>query len=153
MTFTPRRRRMMWVALLVSGAAVAVFLILAAFQKNLLYFYTPSQIATGAAPHGYAFRVGGMVEQGSLQRAADGLTVGFTLTDGAQQVRVNYKGILPDLFREGQGIIAIGKLGESGDFVASEVLAKHDENYMPPEVAASMQAGALRPTEFARDQP
>ena len=110
-----------------------------AFQKNLLYFYNPTQVLAGEAPAGSVFRVGGMVERGSVRRASGSLEVRFTLTDYAERVVVSYTGVLPDLFREGQGIIARGRLGPDGTFVAEEVLAKHDENYMPPEVKESLQ--------------
>lgn len=142
---TPRRRRMLWIGLLLLGIGVAAFLGLRAFQKNLLYFYTPSQIAAGEAPRGYSFRVGGLVVKGSVRRG-DGVKVYFDLSDGPAQVGVSYEGILPDLFREGQGIIAIGQLDANGVFVASEVLAKHDENYMPPEVGEALKKnGQLEP--------
>lgn len=135
---TPRQRRMLLVGFIVIGASIATFLALAAFQKNLLYFYTPSQIQAGEAPTGYSFRVGGLVENGSVQRDPNSLAVRFTLTDGAAKVTVFYEGILPDLFREGQGIIAIGQLQPDGIFKATQVLAKHDENYMPPEIAEAL---------------
>jgi cytochrome c-type biogenesis protein CcmE len=126
---TPRKKRM----------ALATGLILKSFEENLMYFFSPSDVAAGKAPVGREFRIGGMVEKGSVRRAADSLEVSFTLTDYARQTRVRYTGILPDLFREGQGIVAHGKLDASGDFIAREVLAKHDENYMPPEVADSLK--------------
>jgi len=142
---TPRRRRMLWIGLLLLGIGLAAFLGLRAFQKNLLYFYTPSQVASGEAPHGYSFRVGGLVVKGSVKRG-DGVKVTFDLTDGPATVGVSYEGILPDLFREGQGIIAIGQLDNNGVFVASEVLAKHDENYMPPEVGEALKKnGQIEP--------
>lgn len=137
---TPRRRRMLVVSLILAGVGLAAYFGLTAFQKNLLYFLTPTQIAQGEAPKGHSFRIGGLVVKGTVRRAPDTLEVHFDLTDGNQTVGVSYTGILPDLFREGQGIIAIGKLSESGVFEASEVLAKHDENYMPPEVAESLKA-------------
>ncbi len=143
---TPRQRRMIWVAVIITGVSLATFLALAAFQKNLLYFYTPSQVQAGEAPTGYAFRVGGLVEKGSVKRQPDSLAVRFTLTDGNAKVTVFYDGILPDLFREGQGIIAIGQLQPDGLFKASQVLAKHDENYMPPEVADALKKTGAMPT-------
>lgn len=143
---TPRQRRMVWVALIVIGVSIATFLALAAFQKNLLYFYTPSQIEAGDAPTGYSFRIGGLVEKGSVHRDPASLAVRFTLTDGAAEVTVFYDGILPDLFREGQGIIAIGQLQPDGLFKATQVLAKHDENYMPPEVADALRKSGKMPT-------
>ena len=127
----PRHKR---IALIVGGLAtlgIASALVLSAFQSNLVFFYTPTQIAAGEAPKERAFRVGGLVKSGSLQR--DGITAHFIVTDTAKEVPVAYTGILPDLFREGKGVVAQGKLGADGKFVASEVLAKHDENYMPPE--------------------
>ena len=136
---TPRKKRMLTIAGLLTGMALATGLILKSFEENLMYFFSPSDVAAGKAPDGREFRIGGMVEKGSVKRAADSLEVSFTLTDYAQQTRVRYTGILPDLFREGQGIVAHGKLDAQGDFVAREVLAKHDENYMPPEVAASLK--------------
>jgi cytochrome c-type biogenesis protein CcmE len=136
---TPRRRRMWSVALMVCGVGAATAFALQAFQKNLLYFYNPSQVHAGEAPLNRVFRVGGMVERGSVHRATGSLEVRFTLTDFAERVVVSYTGVLPDLFREGQGIIARGRLGADGTFVAEEVLAKHDENYMPPEVKESLR--------------
>lgn len=145
---TPRQRRMILVGLILAGVAGAVFLALTAFQKNLLYFYTPSQVAAGEAPRDYTFRVGGLVVQGSVKRA-EGVEVRFEVTDGAATVPVVFSGILPDLFREGQGIISIGKINPQGVFEASEVLAKHDENYMPPEVGdALVKSGKLSPDAF-----
>jgi cytochrome c-type biogenesis protein CcmE len=129
----PRHKRF---ALIGGGLAVlgiAAVLVLNAFQSNLVFFFTPTQIAAGEAPKGKTFRIGGMVKEGSLQRQPDGLTVHFVVTDTAKEFPVTYTGILPDLFREGKGVVAQGKLGADGLFTASEVLAKHDENYMPPE--------------------
>ncbi|BBA36460.1 cytochrome c-type biogenesis protein CcmE [Methylocaldum marinum] len=141
---TPRRRRMVVVGLILVGVSLATFLALTAFQKNLLYFYTPSQVAAGEAPTGYPFRVGGLVVEGSVQREPDSLTVRFSVTDGTSTVPIHYSGILPDLFREGQGIISVGQINTAGVFEASEVLAKHDENYMPPEVADALkQSGQM----------
>lgn len=136
---------MLVVSLILAGVGLAAFFGLTAFQKNLLYFLTPSQVAQGEAPKGHSFRIGGLVVKGTVKRAPDTLEVHFDLTDGNRTVGVTYTGILPDLFREGQGIIAIGKLSESGIFEASEVLAKHDENYMPPEVADSLKATGQMP--------
>lgn len=144
-----RRQRQMWVvAGIVVGVAIAAFLALTAFQKNLLYFYTPTQIAAGEAPRSYAFRVGGLVVPGSVKRDPNTLDVRFEVTDGAASVPVAYTGILPDLFREGQGIISVGQLNEAGLFQATEVLAKHDENYMPPEVADMMKKGGKMPIDY-----
>lgn len=136
---TPRRKRLLTIALLLTGMGIATALILRAFEENLMYFFSPSDVVAGKPPAGREFRIGGMVEKGSVARAPDSLEVTFTLTDYAARTRVRYTGILPDLFREGQGIVAHGKLDAAGDFVAREVLAKHDENYMPPEVAASLK--------------
>ena len=138
----PRHKRL---TLIVAGLAVlgvAAALVLSAFQQNLVFFYTPSQIANQEAPQGKAFRIGGMVEQGSLKRQSDGLTVQFNVTDTAKIVPVVFTGILPDLFKEGKGVVAQGKLGADGVFRAHEVLAKHDENYMPPEAAYAVEQAA-----------
>lgn len=137
---TPRRRRMWAVGLVLAGAGIATALGLQAFRDNILYFYTPTQVASGEAPTARSFRVGGLVIPGSVAREPGELEVRFALTDNSEQVTVSYARILPDLFREGQGIIARGRLGDDGIFVADEVLAKHDENYMPPEVAAALEA-------------
>jgi cytochrome c-type biogenesis protein CcmE len=144
---TPKRkRRLALIAVLIVGAGSATALALYAFQQNLLYFYSPSQVSAGEAPPDRMFRIGGLVVDGSVERAADGMTVRFELTDNAQAVPVVYTGLLPDLFREGQGIVAHGRLNGDGVFRAEEVLAKHDENYMPPEVAASLkEAGGKHP--------
>lgn len=150
---TPRRRRMLVVSLILAGVGLAAFFGLTAFQKNLLYFLTPSQVAQGEVPKGHSFRIGGLVVKGTVKRAPDTLEVHFDLTDGNRTVGVSYTGILPDLFREGQGIIAIGKLSESGVFEASEVLAKHDENYMPPEVADSLKATGQMPNPLEGKTP
>ncbi len=147
---TPRQRRMILVGLILAGVAGASFLALTAFQKNLLYFYTPSQVASGEAPKGYTFRVGGLVVQGSVKRS-EGVTVHFDVTDGSATVPVVYTGILPDLFREGQGIISIGKMNGSGVFEASEVLAKHDENYMPSEVGEALKKSGKMPATSYKD--
>ena len=129
---------MIFVGLLVAGVAAATGLVIAAMGENMLYFYSPSQIMAGEAPNGPSIRVGGLVVDGSVQRG-QGLEVTFTLTDGAETVDVAYAGILPDLFREGQGIVASGVLEGGTRLRAEEVLAKHDENYMPPEVAEAME--------------
>ena len=120
---------------MVAGVATGIGFALKSMNENIMFFFTPTEVAEGKAPTGKLFRVGGMVVAGSVERPGDGLTVRFDLTDNEQQVTVRYAGILPDLFREGQGIVANGKLDASGDFVAEEVLAKHDETYMPPELA------------------
>jgi cytochrome c-type biogenesis protein CcmE len=137
---TPKRKkRMLLIALMVAGVATAAAFALKAFNENLMFFYTPTAVRSGEAPVGRAIRVGGLVTTGSVRRQADGLTVEFDLTDNAETITVQYTGILPDLFREGQGIVALGKLQENQRFVADEVLAKHDENYMPPEVADALK--------------
>jgi cytochrome c-type biogenesis protein CcmE len=135
----PRHRRLIAIAAGVALLGIAVALVLNAFQKNLVFFFTPSQIAAHEAPVGRAFRVGGMVEKGSLKRQADGVTVRFVVTDTAKSIPVAYQGALPDLFREGKGVVAQGSLGADGVFHASQVLAKHDENYMPPEAAEAVK--------------
>jgi len=135
-----RRNRLGLILLMIAGIATAVFFGLRAFNENLMFFFSPSDVIDGKAPKEHLFRLGGMVVKGSVQRPGEGLTVKFVLTDMAKEVAVEYTGILPDLFREGQGIVANGKLNDSGVFVAQEVLAKHDENYMPPEVAGSLKA-------------
>jgi cytochrome c-type biogenesis protein CcmE len=119
------------------GLGVATWLVLNALDSNLSYFFSPSEVAQNKAPENHVFRLGGLVETGSLRRGEE-LTVRFVVTDNANRVNVEYTGILPDLFQEGQGVIAQGRMGNSGVFVADEVLAKHDENYMPPEVAAAL---------------
>ena len=135
-----RSRRKMLVAMVIFGVAISTVLALTAFEENLLYFYSPTQIHAGEAPENRSFRVGGLVVDGSVRREENSLAVQFDLTDNAKVVPVTYTGILPDLFREGQGIVAMGKLDSTGLFVADEVLAKHDENYMPPEVADALNA-------------
>lgn len=145
---TPRRRRRLGMAgLIVVGVSVAIALTLNAFQSNLLYFVSPSEVVAGEVPQGKLFRVGGLVVEGSVNRPSDGLLVQFNVTDTVNTVPVQYTGILPDLFRDGQGIVAKGKLNPDGIFVASEVLAKHDENYMPPEVADALEAAKTLNTE------
>ena len=135
----PRHRRMIWILGGVSALAVAVGLVLNAFQSNLVFFFTPTQIAAGEAPQGKTFRIGGLVENGSLRREADGTQISFRVTDNARTIQVAYKGILPDLFKEGRGVVAQGQVQPDGSFRASEVLAKHDENYMPPEAAEALK--------------
>jgi cytochrome c-type biogenesis protein CcmE len=135
MTLKPRHRRFLWIGAGVGVLAVAVGLVLNAFQSNLVFFFSPSDIAENRAPQGRPFRIGGLVEDKSLKREADGLTVRFNVTDTAKTIPVVYTGILPDLFKEGKGVVAQGKLGPDGAFHATEVLAKHDENYMPPQAA------------------
>jgi len=138
---TPKRKkRLFLILLMVAGIAIAAGFALKAFNENLMFFYTPSKVVDGEAPVEHPIRVGGLVTTGSVKRQEDGLTVRFDITDNAETITVQYTGILPDLFREGQGIVAMGQLGKDGMFVASEVLAKHDENYMPPEVADALKA-------------
>jgi cytochrome c-type biogenesis protein CcmE len=131
----PRHRRFAWIGGGIAVLGVAAALVLNAFQSNLVFFFTPSQIAADEAPKGRAFRIGGLVVDKSLTREKDGLTVHFAVTDTASTVPVIYTGILPDLFKEGKGVVAQGKLEGDGVFHATEVLAKHDENYMPPAAA------------------
>jgi len=137
-----RHKRLILVGAGLAVLSLAAWLVLSAFQKNLVFFFTPTQILSGEAPQGRSFRVGGMVEKGSVQRHADGVTFSFTVTDTARSVKVNYRGMLPDLFKEGKGVVAQGKLGPGHVFLADEVLAKHDENYMPPEAAYALKKGA-----------
>ena len=135
---TPRHKRMTLVASILAGVSLAAWLGMQAFRGNVMFFFNPSQIAAGQAPAGERFRLGGMVEKGSVERTAGSLDIRFLVTDYKHTVRVKYSGILPDLFREGQGVVAHGRL-QDGTFVADEILAKHDENYMPPEVARSLK--------------
>lgn len=142
---TPKRKkRLILILLLIIGIGTTVALAVTAFKQNMLYFFSPSQIISGEAPKNRVIRIGGLVAGGSLKRATDSLKVTFTLTDMAQSITVEYTGILPDLFREGQGIVAIGQIQPNGVFVADEVLAKHDENYMPPEVHDALEAGKIQ---------
>jgi|SRR5579883_548574 len=136
---TPRRKRLYVVLAILGGVAASVALAVVATRDNVSFYYDPTKVATGQAPLHKRFRVGGMVVKGSVSRKAGDLEVHFVLTDFAHEVPVSYTGVLPDLFREGQGIIALGTLRPNGTFVADEVLAKHDEKYMPPEVAASLK--------------
>jgi cytochrome c-type biogenesis protein CcmE len=134
---TPRHKRIALVAVVVASVGVGAALVLNAFQSNLVFFYSPSQVASREAPTGRTFRLGGLVERGSVHR--DGLDVHFTVTDTLRTIPVRYQGILPDLFKEGKGVVAQGQVGADGVFVAREVLAKHDENYMPPEAADALK--------------
>ena len=133
----PRHRRLAWIAAGVLALCLAVGLVLNAFRSNLVFFFTPTEVSQGKAPTGRTFRIGGLVETGSLQR--EGTSVRFRVTDNAQTIVVAYTGILPDLFKEGRGVVAQGSLQSDGSFRASEVLAKHDENYMPPEAAEALR--------------
>jgi len=135
---TPRQKRMALVVSIVAGVSVAAWLGMQAFRANVMFFFDPSQIAAGEAPTGERFRLGGMVEKGSVEKTEGSLDIKFLVTDFKHTVRVKYSGILPDLFREGQGVVAHGRL-KDGTFVADEILAKHDEKYMPPEVARSLK--------------
>ena len=134
----PRTRRGLAIVAGLAALGVASALVLNAFQSNLVFFFSPSQIAANEAPRGQAFRLGGLVEVGSIKRVPNGLTVNFIVTDLAQKIPVSYTGLLPDLFLEGKGVVAQGKLGTDGVFHAEQVLAKHDENYMPPEAAQAL---------------
>jgi cytochrome c-type biogenesis protein CcmE len=137
---TPRQKRFAWIAAGLAVLSVAVGLVLYALSSNIVFFFTPTQIAANEAPQGRTFRIGGLVEPGSLKR--EGIDVSFKVTDNAKAIPVVYRGTLPDLFKEGKGVVAQGTLGADGVFKASEVLAKHDENYMPPEAAEALkQAG------------
>ena len=143
---SPRKKRILMVCAILVGISISVILILTAFEKNLMYFYSPTEIINGDAPKARSFRIGGLVVTDSVIRNSDDLKVSFILTDTVNKVKVIYEGILPDLFREGQGIVANGKLQSDNIFIAEQVLAKHDENYMPPEVAEALEAaGAQMP--------
>jgi cytochrome c-type biogenesis protein CcmE len=143
-SMTPRRKRLFVVLGILAGVAASVSLAVMASRENIMFYYDPSQVVTGKAPLAKRFRIGGMVVKGSVARKPGDLEVRFVLTDFAHEVPVEYTGVLPDLFREGQGIIAHGTMNSNGAFVADEVLAKHDEKYMPPEVAASLKNKAPR---------
>ncbi len=136
---TPRQRRITLVVGILAGVAVAGALTLSAFRENVMFFFDPTQVAGGDAPNDQRFRLGGMVKPGSVDRVAGSLEMSFVVTDFQQDVRVVYSGVVPDLFRENQGVVAHGRLGTDGVFVADEILAKHDENYMPPEVARAIK--------------
>jgi cytochrome c-type biogenesis protein CcmE len=138
----PRHKRAAIIAGGLVTLAIAAYFVLNAFQSNLVFFFTPTQVAAGEAPKNRTFRIGGLVKTGSVKR--DNLTVNFVVTDTAKDMAVSYTGILPDLFREGKGVVAQGKLGEDGRFTASEVLAKHDENYMPPEAKQALDQAELK---------
>jgi cytochrome c-type biogenesis protein CcmE len=146
----PRHKRIAIVVGSLAVLGIAAALILNAFQSNLVFFFSPTQVLANEAPHGKAFRVGGLVETGSMQRRDDGLTVRFRVTDTAKTLQVEYSGILPDLFREGKGVVAQGRLGPDGVFHATEVLAKHDENYMPPDAAHAIEQAQKAQKSVAR---
>ena len=137
-----RKQRLILIVLMLAGIGIAATFALKAFNENLMYFFSTSDVVAGKAPKDALFRLGGMVVKGSVERPGKDLLVRFKLSDFSQEVTVEYSGILPDLFREGQGIVAKGRLNDNGVFVAEEVLAKHDENYMPPEVAGSLKKPA-----------
>ena len=141
-----RHKRFGLIAAGLALLVIAVLLIAKSFNSNLVFFFTPTQVEAGEAPKSGSFRIGGMVEEGSLKRLPDGLRVAFNVTDTAKTMPVIYKGILPDLFKEGKGVVAQGKLGANGTFEADSVLAKHDENYMPPEAAAAIAAAKANQT-------
>ena len=135
-----RHKRIVFICASLAAIGLATWLVLGAFRNNLVFFYSPTQVAAKEAPVDRTFRIGGLVENGTLKRDPDGLTVRFTVTDTAASIPVVYKGILPDLFKEGRGCVAQGKIGSDGVFQAEQVLAKHDENYMPPEAGAAIDA-------------
>ena len=149
MALKARHRRFAWIGAGLAALAIAVALVLNAFRSNLVFFYTPSQVFADEAPKGRNFRIGGLVEAGSLQRTGSSVEVSFKVTDNARTVPVVYQGILPDLFKEGKGVVAQGMLRPDGVFVASQVLAKHDENYMPPEAEEALRKAGhpVRPPE------
>ncbi|UCJ15169.1 cytochrome c maturation protein CcmE [Pseudomonas sp. MM211] len=138
-----RKKRLFIVLAIVAGVGIAVALALSALQQNINLFYSPSQIVNGEAPLDTRIRAGGMVEKGSVKRSSDSLQTDFVVSDGVAQVTIRFHGILPDLFREGQGIVAMGKVDDSGMLLADEVLAKHDENYMPPEVKQALEQSGM----------
>ena len=135
----PRHKKLTIIIASVAALGLSATLVLDAFQSNLVFFFSPTQVAANEAPQGKSFRIGGLVEEGSVKRQSDGVTVSFVVTDTAKVIPVVYTGILPDLFKEGKGVVAQGKLSSDGVFRADEVLAKHDENYMPPEAAAALE--------------
>ena len=139
MKLKPRHRRLAWVAAGLAAIGVAVALVFNALGSNMSWFITPTEVAEGKAPPERNFRIGGLVEPGSLERASDRVGGTFRVTDGNNAILVSYTGILPDLFKEGRGVVAQGRLGSNGGFTATEVLAKHDENYMPPEAAEALE--------------
>ncbi|MDP2878168.1 MAG: cytochrome c maturation protein CcmE [Sulfuricella sp.] len=134
-----RHKKLLLVAIAVAALGAVAALVLNAFNSNLVFFFSPTQVVKGEAPRDRSFRVGGLVEDGSLRREKDGVTAHFRITDTAQTISVTYTGLLPDLFKEGKGVVAEGRLNSDGVFVAQQVLAKHDENYMPPEAASALE--------------
>ena len=133
-----RHKRIIFIVTSLAALGLATWLVLGAFRNNLVFFFSPTQVMAKEAPVGRAFRIGGLVENGSLKRDTDGLTIRFVVTDTANTLPVVYKGILPDLFKEGRGCVAQGKVGTDGVFYADQIMAKHDENYMPPEAARAL---------------
>jgi cytochrome c-type biogenesis protein CcmE len=149
-----RRRRLLLITVVLAGVITSTTLVLRAFQENLLFFFSPSQVVAGEAPMERSFRLGGILQEGSIERESGSMTVNFVVTDFAHSVPVTYTGVLPALFIENQGVVARGRLDSSGGFVADEVLARHDENYMPVEVAEALErAGAQRPAGPYSQQP
>ena len=140
----PRHKKLTIIIASVAALGLSATLVLDAFQSNLVFFFSPTQVAANEAPQGKSFRIGGLVEEGSVKRQSDGVTVSFVVTDTAKVIPVLYTGILPDLFKEGKGVVAQGKLSADGVFRADEVLAKHDENYMPPEVASTLKDAGVK---------
>ncbi len=148
-----RKKRLIIIGAILLGVAATVGLGLMALQQNINLFYTPTQIANGEAPQGTRIRAGGLVKEGTLTRSEDSLTVDFIVTDGDADTGIQYRGILPDLFREGQGIVAMGRLNDAGVLIADEILAKHDENYMPPEVSSALEkTGMLKHYEDSQKE-
>lgn len=145
-----RKQKLLIIIFMLAGVGLAVALMLSALQENINLFYTPQQIASGEAPTGRTIRAGGMVVEGSVNRDVNDLGVSFKVSDGAAEVEIYFEGILPDLFRENQGIVALGELRDDGVFVASEVLAKHDENYMPPEVKDALDKAHSGGTDYSK---
>lgn len=146
----PRHKRLIIVAIGVVGITAAALFILNAFRSNLVYFYSPTEVHEGKAPMSDLFRIGGLVEKGSVKKSADGLKVDFIVTDLNKAIPVHYEGVLPDLFREGQGVVAQGRLDGEKRFRAREVLAKHDEKYMPPEAAKALQGSSFMPSKESK---
>ncbi|MCB5188145.1 cytochrome c maturation protein CcmE [Methylobacillus caricis] len=146
-----RHKRLALIGGGIVAVALAITLILSAFRSNIVFFYTPTQVANGEVPKDTSFRIGGMVVEDSLKRQADGLTVHFVVTDTVKNIPVSYQGILPDLFKEGKGVVAQGVLDQDGRFIASNVLAKHDENYMPPEAAEALKRAKAADTAQSPD--
>jgi len=136
-----RHKRIIFICCSLVALGLATWLVLGAFRNNLVFFFSPTQVAAKEAPVGRTFRIGGLVQDGTLKRDSDGLTIRFVVTDTANTIPVAYKGILPDLFKEGRGCVAQGRVGSDGVFYADQIMAKHDENYMPPEAAKALQEG------------